>query len=366
MSTVASGAVTIGVSGGRAASPALRLTLELDEERVVSSAAFPGDGPGVLEKLAEGHRYRDVPELFGRMGRDADVHAGTAFSMAVERSAAIDVPARAHWIRSLVLECGRVASHLSWLSAFAIDAGAGTASGRAAEIADRFYALLEAIGGNPGAHGYVVPGGVASDLPAGADEALSAASSALEDELPDLDRLLRGSRGLLARVQGVGVIDRDASLDCGLTGCSLRASGVGFDVRRDAPYAAYSDVEFEVALGTVGDCWDRYAVHVEEVRWSGRLIDRLLDGLPDGPCAAKVPKGLRLPAGEAYASVESPRGELGVHLISVGSGGPYRLRLRLPSYYNLGGIPEACRDSLFEDVPLIVSSLDIDVAEAGA
>jgi len=223
--------------------------------------------------------------------------------------------------------------------------------------------ILEAITGGRMMFNYVRPGGVLADLPAGVDTKVRAFLDTFGTYLGETDALLGGNEIFQARMKGVGVIERDTAIAFGLAGGTLRASGVDFDVRRDMPYAAYSELEFDVPVATGGDCWDRYVVRMEEMRQAARMVRQLVGGMPEGDHTAKVAKVLRPPAGEMYAAVESPRGELGVHLVSDGSATPYRMRLRSPAYYNLAIVDEALAGGLIADAIVIIGSLDIVLGE---
>jgi NADH-quinone oxidoreductase subunit D len=175
--------------------------------------------------------------------------------------------------------------------------------------------------------------------------------------------LLTGNEIFGVRVKDIGVIDRDTAVAFGMSGGCLRGSGIAWDVRKERPYAAYEELDFDIPSGERGDCWDRYMVRMEELRISAELIGQLLDGMPEGEHMAKVKKVLRPPEGEAYAAVESPRGELGVHVISDGSDMPYRMRVRPPSYYNLAVIDEVLPGHMLADVVAVLGSIDIVLGE---
>jgi len=204
---------------------------------------------------------------------------------------------------------------------------------------------------------------VVADLPAGIDAKLRAFLDTFDGYMDEYEVLLGGNEIFVERVKNVGVIDRTTAVAFGMTGACLRAAGVDYDVRKAAPYAAYADLDFQVPLGTVGDCWDRYQVRMEELRWAARLIRQCLDGMPEGDFKTKVPRVLRPPKGEAYAAVESPRGELGVHVVSDGTDRPYRMRLRSPAYFNLAVVDEALAGGLLADAVATIGSLDIVLGE---
>jgi NADH-quinone oxidoreductase subunit D len=341
----------------------LHILLELDGEEIVAAEASLGYLHRGIEKLAESRRYHQMATLLDRADYLAGLHTETAFAMAVEKLAGIEVPAKALWIRSLVMEVNRIASHMLWLGTFGLDVGAMAPFLYTMREREALIDVLEAVTGSRMMFNYIRPGGVVRDLPVGVDEKLRAFLSTFTGYMDEYDEILTGNEVFVQRVRGVGVIDRVSAVAFGMTGACLRASGVDFDVRRDVPYAAYPHLAFDVPLGTVGDCWDRHVVRMEELRWAGRLIQQILDGMPEGAHTSKVGKVLRPPAGESYAAVESPRGELGIHLVSDGTDTPYRMRLRSPAYYNLSVIDEALAGGLVADAVATIGSLDIVLGE---
>ncbi|MDZ4063364.1 MAG: NADH-quinone oxidoreductase subunit D, partial [Coriobacteriia bacterium] len=223
--------------------------------------------------------------------------------------------------------------------------------------------ILEAISGARMMFNYIRPGGVVADLPVGIDAAIVAFCDGFDGYLEEHHALLGGNEIFQHRVKGIGVIDRDTAVAFGLTGANLRATGLGFDVRRDRPYDAYPEMEFVVPIGAVGDAWDRYMVRMEEMRQAVRMVRQCVQGMPEGEFMAKVPKILRPAAGETYASVESSRGETGVHLISDGSDTPYRYHYRGPSLFAAQALEEILPGHLLADVVMIIGSTDIMLGE---
>jgi NADH-quinone oxidoreductase subunit D len=222
---------------------------------------------------------------------------------------------------------------------------------------------LEAITGSRMMFNYVRPGGVVADVPAGADAKIREWLKVADSYLDDNDALLGGNEIFQMRMKGTGVIDASTALAFGMTGGCLRGSGVDYDLRRDVPYCGYEALDFEVPLGSAGDNWDRYVVRVGEMRQCLRLIRQLIDGVPEGDVMAKVSKAFKPPVGESYAAVESPRGELGIHIVSDGGLTPYRMRLRSPAYFNLALVDEALAGGLIADAIVTLGSLDIVLGE---
>jgi NADH-quinone oxidoreductase subunit D len=341
----------------------LHVLAEIDGEEVIAAEASVGYLHRGIEKLAESRRYHQVGTILDRSDYVSGIHSELAFALAVEKLAGIEVPEKAHWIRSLVGEINRYASHSVWLGTFGMDAGAMAPFLYIMRDREMLLDVLEAITGARMMFNYIRPGGVFADLPAGIDAPIRRWLDVAETYLNENDALLGGNEIFAARMKGTGVIPRDTAMAFGMTGACLRAAGVDYDVRRDLPYAAYDQVEFDVPIGSTGDNWDRYVVRVGEMRQCIRLIRQLVDGMPEGEHTAKLPKVFKPPVGESYACVESPRGELGIHLVSDGTNTPYRMRVRPPAYYNLSVVDEALAGGLIADAIVTIGSLDIVLGE---
>lgn len=341
----------------------LRMLVETDGEEVMGAEMAIGYLHRGIEKLSEHRRYNALGTLMDRGDYLSGIHGELAAAMATEQLMEIEVPEKAHWIRSLMGEVNRLASHLVWYGTFGLDAGGMGQFLYAIRDRENLLDILEAVSGSRMMFNYIRPGGVLADLPAGVDGKLREFLDEFAVHIEEHDQLLGGNEIFQSRVHGVGVISKEMAIGFGLTGANLRASGVGFDVRRDRPYAAYEKLDFSVPMATEGDCWARYAVRMEEMRQSARMIRQCLDGMPEGDFTAKVPKVLRPPAGEAYAAVESPRGEWGVHLISDGSEHPYRLRYRPPALYALQVVEALIPGSLIADAIIIAGSVDLVLGE---
>ncbi|MBA4370364.1 MAG: NADH-quinone oxidoreductase subunit NuoD [Coriobacteriaceae bacterium] len=341
----------------------LHILLELDGEEIIAAEASLGYLHRGIEKLAEHRRYHQIGTLLDRADYVSGFHTEWAYSMAVERLAEIEVPARAEWIRALMSELNRIASHLLWLGTFGMDTGAMGPFLYIMRDREALLDIFETVSGARMMFNYVRPGGVVMDFPLQAEPLIRAFLDTWDGYLDEYHDLLTGNEIFRPRVKGIGVIPRSTAVAFGMTGACLRGSGLPWDLRKTRPYGPYAELDFEVPLGTTGDNWDRYMVRMEEMRWAARLARQLLDGLPEGDFTAKVPKVLRPPAGEVYAAVESPRGELGVHILSDGSDVPYRLRLRSPALFNLSVVDEVLPGSLIADAVVTVGSLDIVLGE---
>jgi NADH-quinone oxidoreductase subunit D len=341
----------------------LHMLVELDGEEVIAAEADIGFLHRGIEKLAESRRYHQMGTILDRADYVSGFHTETAFALATEKLAGIEVPRKASWIRSLVMELNRCASHYVWLGPVGMDAGAMAPFLYLMREREMILDVLEAISASRMMFNYVRPGGVVRDLPAGIDAPLRAWLAIADKYLGETEDLLGGNEIFRARMRGVGVIAPETALAFGMSGACLRSSGIDFDLRKARPYCAYGEIDFDVPLGTVGDAFDRYKVRVAEIHQSVRMVRQLLDGMPEGDHTTKVAKALRPPAGEVYAAVESPRGELGIHLISDGGPIPYRLRLRSPAYYNLSVADELLAGGLIADMIVSLGSLDIVLGE---
>ncbi len=342
----------------------LRLVVTLDGENIVDVQPDIGYLHSSVEKMMEYRTYLQNVALADR-GMDylTALANEEAYLLAVEKVGGIAVPPRAKWLRTIMLEFQRLSSHLVWLGTWGIDLGATTVFLYCFRERERILDLFEQVTGGRLHHVYFRPGGVYEDLPAGwADRALEFC-----DEFPghmrEYDELLTGNPIFLARVQGVGALPRDAAINMGACGPVARGSGINFDVRKAFPYEAYGEVEFDVPVQEAGDCFARYQVRMEEMRQSVRIIRQAIEKLPPGEIRSKVQVTVKLPKGEAYARTESPRGDLGVYLVSEGDDTPYRVKIRAPSFSNLYALTEMMRGWKVADVIAILGSVDIVLSD---
>jgi NADH-quinone oxidoreductase subunit D len=342
----------------------LRLLIEVDGEEVLAVESSVGYLHRGIEKLAEHRRYNALGTLMDRGDYVSGIHGELALALATEQLLEIEVPRKANWIRSLTSELNRIASHLLWYGTFGLDTGAMGQFLYAMRDREAIVDILEAISGQRMMFNYVRPGGVVADLPAGIDATVRTFLDGFEGiYLKEHHDLLGGNEIFQDRVKGIGTITQEQALAFGLTGANLRASGIPFDVRKDRPYSAYPELEFQVPVGERGDSWDRYMVRMGEMREAARMCRQLVDGMPEGNHTAKVPKLLKPRAGEVYASVESSRGETGIHLFSDGSDTPYRMHYRAPSLFALQALEEILPGHLLADVVMIIGSTDVMMGE---
>jgi NADH-quinone oxidoreductase subunit D len=361
----------------------LRLMLQLEGERVIRSKPIMGYLHTGMEKTGEELTYLQGPTNVTRMDYASPLFNELVFSMATEQLLGIEVPERATWIRMLMCELNRISSHLLFQATNGMDIGAVGIMIYGWRDREEMLRFFERVTGLRMNHNYIRPGGVAADLPDGWRDDLLRILDSLPDRLTDLDTLLTGQPIWRDRLQGVGVITTEEALDLGATGPILRSTGYDWDLRRDMPYLAYDQVDFDVVVGTFGDCFDRYAIRLNEIRESMRIVHQILDRLPKGdykvqdkkvtpPPRARIDEsmealihhfkiyteGFKVPEGEVYAAVESPRGELGCYLVSDGSAVPYRMHIRGPSFVNLQCLPHMMADGLIADSVAIISSVD--------
>lgn len=338
----------------------LRLVLTLDGETVTQCTPVIGYLHRGMEKIFEnrpfmaGIRYIDNADYLSPMLNE------TAYAMAVEQLCGIEPPRRAQYIRLIVGELERIASHLVAVGTYGMDLGATTPILWAFRDREQILDMFEALSGHRFTHNYMRVGGVMHDFPKGwIDTCQKWMDQFLVKGLPELEGLLTGNEIFEARTEGVGYIDRDQAVAYALTGPVARASGVAFDVRVDRPYEAYREIAVRPQVRQEGDCFARYKVKMDEMSESVRLVRAALDALPGGSICQRTPIALRPPRGETYAAVESARGEESIYMISDGSEYPYRAKLRGPSFVNLQILPDLLRGHKIGDVIAILGSIDI-------
>jgi NADH-quinone oxidoreductase subunit D len=342
----------------------LRVVLRLDGERVVGSDIVIGYLHRGIEKLCENRDWAQIVLITDRMDYVAAASNNLGYCETVEKLMSLEVPRRARYIRTILAELQRIASHCLWLGTHAMDMGAMTVFLYAFRERELVLDLFEEYCGARLTYNAMRIGGLPLDIPPGWDRKVREFCNLFEGKVAEYEELLTHNRIWRDRTKGIGVIGGTAAIAIGLTGPPLRGSGVPRDVRKDEPYAAYSEFEFNVPIGTAGDTYDRYLVRVEEFLQSIRIIRQALDGLPEGPIVGKVPRLIRPPAGETYHAIESPKGELGYFIVSDGrSNTPYRFRVRPPSFCNLQALPQLIKGHLVSDVVALIGSIDIVLGE---
>ena len=361
----------------------LRMMLELQGETVLRSKPIIGYLHTGMEKTAEELTYIQGSTNVTRMDYLSPLANELCFSLAVEALLEVEVPSRATWIRMLMAELGRINSHVTWAATNGMDLASTTMMIFGFRERDMLLSFFEKTTGLRMNHNYIRPGGVAADLPDGWEDDVVAIVDTIGARVDDYDQLLTGQPIFRERTEGVGVISGELALAMSATGPILRASGIPWDLRRSMPYLAYDQVDFDVIVGTVGDTFDRYAVRLNEIRESIRIVRQVIEKMPTGdyrvqdakvtpPPRARIDesmealihhfklftRGIEPPEGEVYVAFESPRGELGCYAVSDGSNKPYRLHVRAPSFVNLQSVPALLRGGLLADAVAILSSVD--------
>ena len=341
-----------------------RMKTILDGEVVVDMEPVFGYLHRGIEKLAEERTYTGCIPLTARLDYLASMSNNLAYVLAVEKLAGIPVPERAEYIRVIVAELQRIASHLIAVGAFLNDCGAFmTPIVYMIREREKILDLFEMVSGQRLTYNYMRVGGVSQDIPEEFIPALEKFLKEMPGWIDEYDRLLKENEILLARAKGVGILPRELAVNISASGPVLRASGVKWDIRKVDPYSIYDRFEFDIPTGTAGDCYDRYRVRVEEMRQSLRILEQAMKDLPEGEVRSEVPHLIRPPAGEAYGHIEAPRGELGFYLVSDNSIAPYRFHVRAPTLINLTALRDMVRGWKVADLIIIFGSIDICMAE---
>ncbi len=363
----------------------LRLMLELKGETVLRCKPIIGYLHTGMEKTGESLTFMQGGTNVTRMDYLSPLNSELVFSMATEKLLGIDgdIPERAVWIRMLLSELNRMSSHLLFMATNGMDIGAVSMmlyGWREREIVLRFFQKVTGLRMN---HNFIRPGGVAADLPAGWRDDVMSILDMLPDRLGEYDVLMTNQPIWRERLQGVGVITQAEAIALGATGPILRSTGLAWDLRRDMPYMHYDQLEFDVIVGSYGDAFDRYAIRLNEIRESMRIVRQILDRVPSGdyriqdkkvtpPPRARIDEsmealihhfkifteGFKVPEGEVYVAIESPRGEVGCYIASDGSPTPYRMHVRAPSFVNVQALPHMMRGGLVADAVAVISSVD--------
>lgn len=341
----------------------LRVILKLDGEKVLGLECVIGYLHRGVEKIAENRTYTMFNPYVDRMDYVAAVSNGLGYCEAVEKLLNLEAPPRAKYIRVILTELNRIASHQLWLGTHALDIGAMTPLFYTFRDREEVLKIFEKYcGARLTTHAFRI-GGCQYESYQGFEKDVQKFLTSVAPRIDEYEELLTTNRIWVERTQKVGVISAEDCIALGVTGPVLRASGVKWDIRKAQPYAAYKEFEFEVPTGHNGDTYDRYLVRMAEMRQSLRIVRQAVEGVPEGPIMAKVPKVLKPPAGEIYHSIEAPKGELGYFIVSDGSTQPYRLRVRPPSFVNLQALDLMCRGQLVADVVAVIGTLDIVLGE---
>ncbi len=338
----------------------LYLEVKLSGETVVDLITHIGYLHRGMEKIAENRTYTQFIPFTDRLDYIASMGNNLGYVLAVEKLMKIEVNDRAKYIRVIIAELQRVASHLVGITTFAQDLGAfATPLFYGFREREKIVELFDEICGNRLTYNYMRIGGLQFDLPKGADEKIRAIVKYMGPKIDDLESLFSSNVIFTARTKGVGVLTKEKAINYSVTGPNLRASGVKWDLRKDEPYLCYDKFDFEIPTGANGDSWDRYKVRIEEMRQSLRVVEQAIGGLPEGDPTVKIGRIIKPEAGEAYMRTEAPRGELGFYIVSDGSAYPYRMKIRSPSFSNLAVLAELSKGIKIADVVCVLGSLDI-------
>lgn len=346
----------------------LRIVLRTDGEMVLEAVPHLGYLHRCKEKIAENLAYYQYIGYTDRLDYLAAMNNNHAWAMAVEKLAGIEVPLRAEYIRVISVELNRIASHLVSFGTYGLDMGAFTPFLYAFREREYILDLFEQLCGARLTLSYINVGGATWDLPPLFLEKLGEFLDYFEPKIDEYNDLLSFNHIFIKRTSNVGVVSKDLAIKYALSGPMIRGSGIPFDLRRDRPYSIYDKLDFDVCVGsglkgTVGDCWDRYWVKMQEMKQCVRILRQCIEQVPEGAFRAKMPRAMKVPAGEVYAEYENPRGHLGFFIESQGGPIPYRVKIRGPSFVNLAVTGELCQNVLLADVPAIVGSIDIVMGE---
>lgn len=347
----------------------LRLELETDGEAVTKITPYIGYLHRCFEKVAESVTYPQVIPYADRMDYLASMNMALGYVLAVEKLMGIEVNERIKTLRVLVCELNRIASHCVALATYGLDTGAWTPFLYLFQAREHILDLLEELSGSRLLFNYIHIGGLAYDVPDGWVQKVREFCDFMDPKIPELNDLLSYNKIFIERTANVGVMSPEVAIAYGVTGPNLRATGVDWDMRRDAPYSGYENYDFEPQLGRgemgqAGDCWDRYIVRVREISESLKIIRQALERLPQGDVRETMPRSFsKMPVGEVYISTEAPRGELGIYLVSDGSNKPYRAKARSGAYCAVSALPAFAVGVLIADLVAIVASIDIVLGE---
>jgi NADH-quinone oxidoreductase subunit D len=346
----------------------LRLQVEMEGELIKQVTPYLGYLHRCFEKHAEAMTYPQVIPYTDRMDYLASMYNNFGYALAVERLMGIEVPERVEYIRVIMGELQRIASHLLALGTFGMDMGAFTPFLYAFRDRERILKIFEKTCGARLLYNYIWVGGLSHDVHSDFQKDTKDFVKYFRPKIKEFNDLLTYNKIFIERTANIGVLPPETAINYGITGPNLRASGVKFDLRRDDPYSIYDRFDFEIPIGegtygTPGDTWDRFYVRILEMEESLRIIEQAIDDIPEGNVHEAIPKRVKPPKGTIYTRVENPRGELGYFIISEGKQQPFRIKVRAPSFVNLSVINELCKDHLVADVVAILGSIDIVLGE---
>ena len=361
----------------------LRIVLELEGETIVKAAPDIGFLHTGIEKEFEQKHYQQGITLTDRVDYLANLSNNLVYSLAVERLLQIEIPPRAQWMRVMMTELSRIQSHLVWLGTHALDIGAMSVYFYCFREREDILRIFEMFSGQRMMTSYIRIGGLALDAPRGWQQVVGKFIRAFPSKVDEYEDLLNTNPIWTRRTKGVGFISLEDMLDLGVTGPMIRAAGLKWDIRKSEPYSSYEKFDFEIPTYTENDVFARYRVRLEELRQSARIVTQALEGMPEGAWSADAPhvvlpdrekmktqmealiyhfkivtEGFRVPAGESYVCIESPRGEIGYYIVSDGTSKPYRVHMRTPSFGNLQALPVLLKNVMIADSIASLGSMD--------
>jgi NADH-quinone oxidoreductase subunit D len=361
----------------------LRIVLELEGETIIKATPDIGFLHTGIEKQCEKNNWQQAVTLTDRVDYLSNLSNNLVYALAVEKLLQLEIPPRAQWLRVMMAEFSRLNSHLVWLGTHALDIGAMTVFFYCFREREDILRILEMFSGQRMMTSYIRPGGVALEAPRGWQQAVGKFIRNFPNAVDQYEELLNANPIWIRRTQGVGFMPLEDMLDLGITGPMIRAAGVDWDIRKTEPYSSYDQFNFTSCVETSNDVWGRYRVRIREMRESAKIITQALEGMPEGPWKADAPhvvlpdrekmktemealiyhfkivtEGFRVPPGEVYQAVESPRGEIAYYVVSDGTSKPYRLHMRTPSFGNLQGLPKLLENTLIADSIAALGSMD--------
>lgn len=340
----------------------LRLVMKLDGETVLQVIPHLGYIHRSKERMSEWDVYPQLIHLTDRMDYLSGMLCNWSFALAVERASGITIPERAEYIRVIMGELNRLASHCLWFGAYGMDLGAATAFFYGFREREQIIDLIETVTGARLNYNFIRIGGVAKDVTEDFAPRVKDICETIKRALDEYRGLVTGNVIFQQRTQGIGILSREKAISYGVGGAVMRGSGVKFDIRKDDPYSIYDRFQFDIPVGKIGDCWDRYEVRMEEMRQSVRIIEQAMAQIPEGEVMANV-KAIRPPKGETYSRIETARGEMGIYIVSEGGTKPYRCKYRTASFSNLSVLPEISVGWKVADVVSILGSIDVVIPD---
>ncbi|MFC7440056.1 NADH-quinone oxidoreductase subunit D [Laceyella putida] len=342
----------------------LRLVVKIDGETIVEAEPVIGYLHRGTEKLAEDLNYTQIIPYTDRLDYVSAMTNNYAIVHATEQLMGLEIPERAEFLRVMVMEMNRIASHLVWMGTYLLDIGALSPFLYAFRDREQILDLFNELCGARLTYNYMRVGGVKWDAPPGWIEKVGQFVEYMKKQMPEYHGLISGNEIFEQRTKGVGIYNREMALAYGLSGANLRVTGVDWDLRKKQPYSIYEQFAFEVPVGQTGDLYEKYLCRMKEIEQSLHILEQAINAFPaDGKIMGKVPRVLRVPEGEVYVGIESPRGELGCHIVSKGKDKPWRLKFRRPSFYNLQILPELLKGQNISNLVAILGGIDIVLGE---